>query len=233
MNETTIKVAADVAPVLAALAKWINQRISLDPANYDSDGTAYRSEYRSILKQRERARAAWSQANAYLHNAQALTEAFEAFSGRLQWNGKSLKYTTGQYYPTEFALAAAVVLERYVDLVRPKKAPEPEARFTCMAAIKQVNWEAGGHWFDRSNMKSFRSRILPKVYNGPGGVFFVSSEDSGFDAAGRRFTVRQFDPKNASIDTFGPFNKLSRGAAIALAHRAAAGEITKKEADAL
>ena len=79
---------------------------------------------------------------------------------------------------------------------------------------------AGSHFFDRGTMKFFRSRVLPTVYTGPGGVYFVTSEQFN-DTSARRFTVRAFDPAKADINTLGEFNEMGRAEALALARRAA------------
>jgi len=118
--------AAERAAILAALRAWINQRPGLDLADYcddaragrdprampDLDGRrAYFAEGRRITQQR-------ADALEFLRlverregiSADALKEAFRAFSGRLSWNGAGLDYCTGQYFPTEYRLAAAAVL---------------------------------------------------------------------------------------------------------------------------
>lgn len=70
--------------------------------------------------------------------------------------------------------------------------------------IKHANSEAGRHFFEADTMRFFRSRVCPKVHNGPGGVYFVTSEQfvsmSGH-AERRTFSVRRFDPKTG--DTHG------------------------------
>lgn len=60
---------------------------------------------------------------------------------------------------------------------------------------------AGSHWFDPDTMRSFGTRVLPSVYQGDGGVFFVTSEKQ-FDGT-RGYTVRRFTPDGASIHTVG------------------------------
>ena len=93
--------------------------------------------------------------------------------------------------------------------------------------IRKANKAAGHHWFDPDSMRFFRSRIGSKVYEGPGGIYFVSSEQfvgSDWIAAPRRYTVRKFDPTTGGVDTAGESNKLSRRAALACAKLAAAAE---------
>lgn len=76
-----------------------------------------------------------------------------------------------------------------------------------MAAIRHHDRSNGGHWFDPSTVRFFGTRIHGEPIHGPGGVFFVTSERSGFDhASPRRFTVRQFkynqeDPGSSDIGT--------------------------------
>jgi hypothetical protein len=92
-----------------------------------------------------------------------------------------------------------------------------------IAEIKQANYAAGQHFFERSTMRFFSSTVLPYVYNGPGGIFFVTSEQfhGSQGSAPRRYTVRQFMPETAEIKTFGPFNKLDKERARKLARTAA------------
>lgn len=95
-----------------------------------------------------------------------------------------------------------------------------------MSDIKAANAAKDGHWFEPATLRFFRSRVGDTVYQGPGGVYFVSSEqfvDSRGNADERRFTVRQFDPESGDINTVGEFNKLTRSAAITEAKRLARG----------
>ena len=72
--------------------------------------------------------------------------------------------------------------------------------------INDIETEArrrGSHWFDAETLRFFGSRIHSEVYQGPGGVFFVSSEKSGSGDAPRAFSVRQWFPASADVDTYG------------------------------
>lgn len=84
----------------------------------------------------------------------------------------------------------------------------------------------GRHFFDRASMRFFNS-VLPKAgYEGPGGVFFVTSEQfhgSGGYVAPRKFTVRNLDGEQ--IRTVGEFNALSRAEAVRLAKEYAANGV--------
>ncbi len=64
----------------------------------------------------------------------------------------------------------------------------------------------GSHWFSPDTMRFFASRVSDNVHTGPGGVFFVSSEQfraSGLYDGPRRYSVRQFKPENAHPDAQG------------------------------
>ena len=220
--------------IFTVFEKWINQRAGLDPRNYfsdwrDRDGRrAYQQEARSIQTDGKRARAALELARMYPFNGQALSDATGAFSGRLQlaalgsekaWT-VTIDYCTGQYWPTEYRKAAAASLERYVDAVRPKHTPEGRIP-ASISELKTMHKAAGGHFFDRDSMRCFRSRVVPRIFNGPGGVYFVTSEADSDDSE-RLFTVRIFDPKEGDVNTFGEFRKWTRGAALRIARCAAA-----------
>jgi hypothetical protein len=213
--------------IFTIFEKWINQRTGLDPRNYFSDWRdrngrqAYQQEARSIQADGKRARAALELARMYPLNAQALIDATHAFSGRLQIvEGPAIDYCTGQYWPTEYRTAAATVLERYVETVRPKFTPNGRIP-TTITELKAMSKAAGGHFFDRQAMRSFRSRVVPAIYSGPGGVYFVTSEADS-DGGARAFTVRIFDPATGDVNTFGEFRRWARGAAVGIARRAAA-----------
>jgi hypothetical protein len=211
--------------IFTAFEKWINQRPGLETGNYfqtwrDTDGRrAYNSEVRSITAQRKRALAALYTAQRYPFNPEAMQNALSsAFAGRLSWTGTEFDYTTGQYWPTEYRAAAASVLEAYAEAVRPKHTPGGRVP-QSISELKAMVDAAGGHFFSRENTKFFRSRTLPNLYIGTGGVYFITSEEPPHGE--RRFTVRQFDPQDASIDTVGPHCSLSRGGAQSLAREMA------------
>lgn len=239
---TTVNAPIDVETALEALEVWIKQRPGLDPMNYGSDANgraAYRSEVRSIGKQRKEALDALEEARGYKPDAEALEDAFRcAFSGRLSWNGSELRYSTGQYWPTEYRAAAAAVLNAYCSTMRRKHGviTAPHGGKWTIADIKAANHVKGGHFFDRSSMRFFDSKILSTVYQGVGGVFFVTSEQfhgsRGYTAP-RKYTVRQFYPESGDIcgannggtgGRWAAFNELGRYEAQTVARKLAAGE---------
>jgi uncharacterized protein (DUF1330 family) len=93
--------------------------------------------------------------------------------------------------------------------------------------IKTANKAADGHWFDADTLRFFRSKVLPTVYEGPGGVFFVTSEQyASMDGPlhPRRYSVRQFDPSDSSVDTVGDFQQYGTADAAKQAARRKAAE---------
>jgi hypothetical protein len=80
----------------------------------------------------------------------------------------------------------------------------------AMSIVRAANAAAGHYWFERGTMRFFRSRVGRMAYRGPGGVYFVSSEQfvgSDGRAHARKFTVRRQNA-DGSIDTVGAFNEL-------------------------
>lgn len=73
--------------------------------------------------------------------------------------------------------------------------------------IKSAVRATGSHWFDPDTMRFFGTKIVGSaVYQGEGGIYFVTSEWDGFSGREnnkRAFSVRQFTPDNAEIDTVG------------------------------
>lgn len=78
---------------------------------------------------------------------------------------------------------------------------------------------SGSHWFDRDSMRFFKTRIEPQVYQGPGGIYFVTSEKGPTEI--RLYSVRQYRPNGCHVDTVGEFNHLSRSEAHRIAQRLA------------
>ncbi len=72
-----------------------------------------------------------------------------------------------------------------------------------IAQIKRDMRAAGSHWFDKHTMAFFKSQIDQNVYQGPGGIYFVSSEKPPHGS--RRYSVRQYLPDKQSIQTIGEF----------------------------
>lgn len=97
-----------------------------------------------------------------------------------------------------------------------------------MYDIELANRQAGFHWFEPSSKRFFRSRYGQTVYHGPGGIYFVSSEQfegSSGNRAERLFTVRRFESETGNVGTVGAFNVLKRHRAHALAVKCAAGKV--------
>ncbi len=73
--------------------------------------------------------------------------------------------------------------------------------------IKRAAESAGSHWFDRSALRYFSSRIGQKVYPVPGGALFVSSEQFRglFSPDGPRLYSVRSCTIAGQIDTVGEF----------------------------
>lgn len=98
--------------IIAALRAWINQRPGLQWGNY-GDRKSYASEQRAILRDRRDAETLLSAVATIADiSGEDLAGAFDAYSGRLSWDGSRLDYVTGQYWPTEYRKAACAVLVR-------------------------------------------------------------------------------------------------------------------------
>ena len=99
--------------ILTLLADWIKQRPGLEYCCY-GNLSAYRSEMRSITRDRHDAEILLRAVALSSLTRDELIDSFRAFSGRLQLverNGSwKLDYCTGQYWPTEYRKAACAVL---------------------------------------------------------------------------------------------------------------------------
>lgn len=93
-----------------------------------------------------------------------------------------------------------------------------------IAEIKTVNKAAGYHWFDRSTMRFFKSKIESGVY---GGRFFVTSEQPPYGP--RTFTIHEALPNGdiKTVSDFLPFSTLdeARKNARKMAHEKCKNEV--------
>lgn len=81
-----------------------------------------------------------------------------------------------------------------------------------------------GHYFDKSSMRFFRSRVCEQVFPGETEVYFVTSEQfvgSNGVANPRKFTVRAYNLVTDNIRTVQPFNELTRFKALRIARNLA------------
>lgn len=101
--------------LLEALSKFIAQRPGLEWGNY-GDATLYRSESRSITKDRHHAETLlrYVALRDSITAEDIIKASKESFSGRLtitaEGDGFRLDYCTGQYFPTEYRRAVCAVL---------------------------------------------------------------------------------------------------------------------------
>lgn len=86
--------------------------------------------------------------------------------------------------------------------------------FWTIDDIKRANADAGYYFFSPSTMRSFNSRVSDEVYQGPGGVFFVTSEKNRGSCnywnsieRPRLYTVRQFLPETGDVKNMEGFQK--------------------------
>lgn len=76
--------------------------------------------------------------------------------------------------------------------------------FTTISELRQANREIGNHFFDRSTMRFFASRVESGLY---AGRYFITSEKTGFDSTVRKFTVREAQPDGRVATVGDTFNK--------------------------
>jgi hypothetical protein len=75
------------------------------------------------------------------------------------------------------------------------------ARKWTVNSIQEANQGAGFHWFEPDTMRCFGTRVLPEVYQGDGGVYFVTEDDQYRRELPKVFHVREFNPDNGSCWT--------------------------------
>lgn len=75
-----------------------------------------------------------------------------------------------------------------------------------MADIRAANAAAGLNFFSADTMSFFKSRVESVAYNSETAAYFVTSEKYN-DKAPRLFTVRKFNPGDATMSTVGDFQQ--------------------------
>jgi hypothetical protein len=96
-----------------------------------------------------------------------------------------------------------------------------------MGSIQEHNKSVGLFWFSPDTLRFFKGRVCEDVFQGPGGVYFVSSERREWNTP-RLYTVRNYNP---GINTWGTFQGYRTAAqAKGAAKRAAAGDATAPSA---
>ena len=86
----------------------------------------------------------------------------------------------------------------------------------------------GSHWWNPDTMRFFGTRVCGPAWNGPGGVYFVTSEKPPHGA--RAYTVRQYKPETYDVDTVGELcGYKCRDTAIRAARKAAGADDHRNE----
>lgn len=73
-----------------------------------------------------------------------------------------------------------------------------------MEYIQKKNKEYGDGFFDRDVTAAYKRRFYKPVYQGPGGVYFVTSEQ--LDLLPRLYSVFKFDPHTGDVFSWSDFN---------------------------
>ena len=87
--------------------------------------------------------------------------------------------------------------------------------------IDDIKRQHKGYFFNKDTIKFFKSRVLSEVYEGPGGIYFITSEKGSDNIRG--YTVRHYDPITNDIRSVTQFNQLTKYYAIKEAKLAAKG----------
>jgi hypothetical protein len=184
---------------LDKLITFARQRPRLEFANY-GDIKPYRQEAYSILKQLHRFNDLLREAyRVGVADADVIEAAPHAYSGRLEWNGEGWDYCTGQYFPTEYRQAAAAVLDRAIHSKKQSQADTiPTPRFQTVSDIRAYHEQTGSHWFDRSSMRFFGTKIHGNTLIK--GRYFITSEQPPHGPRG--YTVREVS-EDGDIKTVG------------------------------
>jgi len=96
--------------ILSLLRQFIHQRPGFEWGNYAPHRDAYRADYNRALRDLHDAGGLLAEI-AFRDSIDAKKILYVLTSGgRLEWSGKGLEYTAGQYFPTEYRAATCQVL---------------------------------------------------------------------------------------------------------------------------
>ena len=75
--------------------------------------------------------------------------------------------------------------------------------------IKRANAAAGFYFFEADTLRFFASIIHDAVYEGPGGIYFVTSErfETRDYKGPRKYTVRRYVPETAEVQEASKFQR--------------------------
>ena len=79
--------------------------------------------------------------------------------------------------------------------------------FTCIENIQYLNEKAGYHFFDKSALRFFNSKVLDAIYSTwkeECTTFLFITSEKGPDHI-RKYSVRSFDSKTGKVDTVNDF----------------------------
>lgn len=184
---------------LAKLVTFAAQASGIDPANYGGENGAFRQDVDQTNNDWVRFQKALVRVVAeHVQEEDLLAVAPQAFSGRLEWKDGDWEYCTGQYFPTEYRKAAAVLLEYALRRVRQAR-PAQKRRVYTLEDLKALNEANGGCWFDPATMEYFGTQIESLILHGK---YFITSEQP--PNGPRKFSIRSFNDCG-SIDTVGDF----------------------------
>ena len=86
--------------------------------------------------------------------------------------------------------------------------------FTSLREVAEANRAAGWHWFDKSAMRFFGTRLETEIITRGERQFFISSEQREPDTD-RRYTIREVLP-TGKVETVGEFMQYA-GKGLAMA----------------
>jgi len=70
-------------------------------------------------------------------------------------------------------------------------------------SIQHAMRQAGSHWWDPGTMRSFGTHVWPKVFQGPGGIYFFTRDPRFYSDDERGYTVRRFCPETLEVIRIG------------------------------
>jgi hypothetical protein len=95
--------------IIYALHRFISQRSGIDSQDY-GNRESFIEDCKQIVKDGRMAREMLWVVEFSSMPSEVLLDSFRAFSGRLKFENGNCEYIIGQYFPTEYRLAACAVL---------------------------------------------------------------------------------------------------------------------------
>lgn len=142
----------ETVKMLNAIERHIDRRSGIEAQNYVGNLSGLRADRREIARDGRDCRIMLRYLRrCYQLPADTMRRAFQAYGGRLayDWDKNAVEYTAGQYWPTEYRVAAGAVLARAFRLHMTQNVTDgmDKTLFARLCAERELGRGIARRWF--------------------------------------------------------------------------------------